>query len=191
MKLSDSQLLVLSNAAQRGGRCIQLPSATARGATEKFVAKLAGAGLIEEIETTGGAPVWREVDGQRYSMRVTGRGLEAIGIVPEAETNPSHQKGKESASPTPRRTKPNSPKRKEGRHRVVKTAGPTRRPKKARVQKPKRSTGAQRPGTKIGEVLNLLSRRGGTTIDEIVRVTGWQAHSVRGALRLHSLRASY
>jgi hypothetical protein len=184
VKLNDSHLVTLSNASQRGDRCIQIPPATTRGAAEKSVAKLVGAGLLEEIETIGGAPVWREVEGQRYSMRVTDKGMEAIGIGPEAPTSPQ-QKRKKPARPTPRRTGPNPSNRKSGvktRRKAAKTVSRTRRQKAARVQKPRRDTDAQRPGTKVGEILHLLSRKRGATIDEIVVATGWQAHSVRGAL---------
>jgi hypothetical protein len=34
--------------------------------------------------------------------------------------------------------------------------------------------------TKQEQVLTLLSQKGGTTIDEVVKATGWQQHSVRG-----------
>jgi hypothetical protein len=38
-----------------------------------------------------------------------------------------------------------------------------------------------RPG-KIGTLVDLLSRPEGASIDELARTTGWQHHSVRGAL---------
>ncbi|MBE9554679.1 MAG: DUF3489 domain-containing protein, partial [Proteobacteria bacterium] len=39
-----------------------------------------------------------------------------------------------------------------------------------------------RQGTKQALLIDLLSRKDGATIDEIVAATGWQAHSVRGAI---------
>lgn len=39
-----------------------------------------------------------------------------------------------------------------------------------------------RPGTKIATVLDLLRRPGGATIADIGEATGWQSHTVRGAL---------
>jgi len=41
---------------------------------------------------------------------------------------------------------------------------------------------AVRPGTKQALLIELLQRDGGATIDEIAAATGWQAHSVRGAI---------
>ncbi len=46
---------------------------------------------------------------------------------------------------------------------------------------------AKRPGGKLGLILNRLGRKSGATIDELVETTGWQKHSVHGALsRLRS-----
>lgn len=39
-----------------------------------------------------------------------------------------------------------------------------------------------RDGTKIATVLDLLRQPAGTTIADISAATGWQAHTVRGAL---------
>ena len=46
---------------------------------------------------------------------------------------------------------------------------------------------AKRPGGKLGLILDRLGRKSGATIDELVETTGWQKHSVHGALsRLRS-----
>ncbi len=44
------------------------------------------------------------------------------------------------------------------------------------------SPAAVRPGTKQALLIDLLKRKKGATIEEIVEATGWQAHSVRGAI---------
>ncbi len=67
---------------------------------------------------------------------------------------------------------------------------PSARTKKPRtVQKPaapksksKHSPPAVRQGTKQALLIDLLKRKTGASIDEIVEATGWQAHSVRGAI---------
>ena len=54
---------------------------------------------------------------------------------------------------------------------------------KRRAAKPK-SAGA-REGSKTEEVLELLKRPGGVTLKDLMKMTGWQPHSVRGFLSGH------
>jgi len=37
-------------------------------------------------------------------------------------------------------------------------------------------------GTKLASIISLLSRRQGATIAELAETTGWQRHSIRGAI---------
>ncbi len=37
-------------------------------------------------------------------------------------------------------------------------------------------------GSKIGVIIDLLARPDGATLEDLAHATGWQAHSVRGAL---------
>ena len=41
---------------------------------------------------------------------------------------------------------------------------------------------AIRPGGKLGKIIKQLERTSGATIDALVKLTGWQKHSVHGAL---------
>jgi hypothetical protein len=41
---------------------------------------------------------------------------------------------------------------------------------------------ARRRGSKTAKILDLLKRPGGVTLKELIKATGWQAHSVRGFL---------
>lgn len=38
------------------------------------------------------------------------------------------------------------------------------------------------PGGKLGKVVELLSRAEGAKLEDMMAATGWQAHSVRGAM---------
>ena len=44
------------------------------------------------------------------------------------------------------------------------------------------ATRAPRPGSKLAVVIGLLESEAGATIAEIMAATGWQQHTVRGAL---------
>ena len=39
-----------------------------------------------------------------------------------------------------------------------------------------------RPGSKLARTLELMQRPEGATIEELTKATGWQKHSVRGAI---------
>ncbi len=59
--------------------------------------------------------------------------------------------------------------------------------KKGPATSARKSDAAKRPGGKLGLILDRLGRKTGATIDELVDATGWQKHSVHGALsRLRS-----
>ncbi len=63
----------------------------------------------------------------------------------------------------------------------------TRAKKKSPATSAQKSGTAKRPGGKLGLILDRLERTAGATIDELVDATGWQKHSVHGALsRLRS-----
>ena len=57
-----------------------------------------------------------------------------------------------------------------------KASAPKKAPKGA-----KKATGV-RDGSKTATILDLLKRKDGVTLKELMKVSGWQAHSVRGFL---------
>ena len=59
IKLSDTQLVMLSAAAQRDDRCLTLSGKLKGVVAHKVATKLIAAGLIEEVKAKAGMPAWR------------------------------------------------------------------------------------------------------------------------------------
>ncbi|MBW7851033.1 MAG: DUF3489 domain-containing protein [Rhodospirillales bacterium] len=159
-KLSDTQLLILSAAAQRPGNiALPLPTSLRGGAAAKVVGAMIATGLVAEVEADlrRGDPVWRETgDGQGITLVATGAGLAAIGIEPDtADSAPIG-----ATEPPSAYTATESP--------VEDEAAP-----KARTP---------REGTKQATLIAMLRAPDGATIEEIMAATGWQPHTVRGAM---------
>ena len=70
----------------------------------------------------------------------------------------------------------------------ARTLRPRRRRPAPKAKAPKKAfkaakkSGGARDGSKTAKVLDLLKRADGTTLKELMKATGWQAHSVRGLL---------
>ncbi len=164
-KLTDTQLVILSAAANREDRAVlPLPKSlkTKGGAVTKTLDGLRKKGLLEETPASREAAAWREGKGGRRMMLViTKAGLGALDGEPAGES-----------SKQPTLTKVRTKKPRGGT--VRKTAAPK--------SNSRQSLPAVRPGTKQALLIDLLKRKTGATIDEIVEATGWQAHSVRGAI---------
>ena len=115
--LSDTQLVILSAAAQRPGRiALPLPESLRGGAAKKVVGALVRKGYLAEVPAgrTPGTLVWDETDdGGFITLVATVDGLAAIGIEPEgadaadADARPTRRRRAPRApEPAPRRRTP-------------------------------------------------------------------------------------
>ena len=113
-------------------------------------------------EEAADAAHWRETrDGERTALVIADAGLQAIGV--DADRKTSKQSSSTKARPKQRS------RRAEPKPSGAKPNGRT-------------SPAAVRPGTKQALLIDLLKRKKGATIEKIVEATGWQPHSVRGAI---------
>jgi hypothetical protein len=85
IKLSDTQLVLLSQAAQHPERAVTIPERLRGGAVQRVVGPLLVKGLVEAVPNRGEMPVYKvEADGSRLALRITVVGLLALGIEPDA-----------------------------------------------------------------------------------------------------------
>ena len=78
MKLTDTQLVLLSAASQRADGAIELAPSLGDAASHKVVHKLVSNGLIEEVAAGGLLPVWRRDEEKgALALRITSNGLAA------------------------------------------------------------------------------------------------------------------
>jgi hypothetical protein len=194
-KLTDAQLVILSAAAARdGGAVLPLPKSLKSGekAITAALERLVKAGLLAEQPADPATPTWRTGrDGRRLALVITEAGMKAIDGIESDEPAPpakpqtraaTKAAGAAKAEPgrgKSRPAKPSAAKAKAGRGkaRQGKTA-------KALPSAPVTETkgAGVRPGTKLALLIELLGRKGGASIAEAVEATGWQPHSVRGAI---------
>ncbi len=164
-RLTDSQLVILSAAAEReGGTVLPLPNSLRikGGAATKTLEGLRKKGLLEERPAAPDTEAWRETeDGLRMMLVITEAGLRAIDSGPDGQTD----------------KKPAAKKRQAKKRR----GGAAQKPAAAK-SKNGQSPPAVRQGTKQALLIDLLKRKKGATIEDAVKATGWQPHSVRGVI---------
>jgi hypothetical protein len=177
-KLSDTQSIILSAAAQRSdGNLLPLPGSLRGGAATKVVGALLTRGLIREQITdrprkadAAMNTVWRnEPDGRGVLLYITPAGLAAIGIEPAADSEAAIA---EEPAPSTRTVADEAP------------AAPAQkkrgRPRKAPTNANAAPAPETRDGTKQAQVIAMLRRKQGATIAQIVEATKWRPHTVRG-----------
>jgi hypothetical protein len=176
-KLSDTQLVILNAACQRDNSMV-LPVTKRMGgekpnlAAGNSIKSMLKNGLIQEVDAKLGEPVWRETgDGHGVTLAVTDAAFEALGIdrVGGKETSTKAAKPAKGAKKTRSATKKAQRKQTKA-GRVRKSKAEKKAPRVARAD------------SKQAQLIAMLKRAKGASIDEIVRTFDWQPHTVRGAI---------
>jgi hypothetical protein len=169
-KLSDTQVVILSAASQReDGAMLPLPETLKirGGAVDKVLGSLKTKGLIDHQ----GAPRGDDPP----PLRITRAGLQAIGV----ETEDDAPEGATRADTGATTADVGAPATEASR-----AATPAKR--KAKVAKRAKAAPAEKPtlrvGTKQAQMIEMLKRPEGATVEQIAAATGWQHHTIRGAI---------
>jgi hypothetical protein len=175
-KLTDTQLMILAAAANRDdGSILPLPRTskldpeTADAVVNDLLKKKLGA----ERPAVGPAAIRREGDaGQPITLAITPAGRRAIAADPGKPPTGDDAKAKES-----KKSRTGTPSCSKARRHAARTSGG----RKAKGGKAAASPAA-RAGSKQARLVELLRHAKGASIAEMVKATGWQAHSVRGVM---------
>jgi hypothetical protein len=178
--LSDTARVVLAAAAQRDDLSVlPFPDGVKAkgGAEQKVLAGLRKRGFVRIIETPG----------RPQRIVITSEGMAAIGVESDdGETGPTEAgTGATAAEPAPGNDTPAPPAASDDRA----TAGRRRakaKSAKAKAAKPEKAAADEKPtprtGTKQAQMIEMLKRPEGATVEQIAAATGWQHHTIRGAI---------
>jgi len=170
IKLSDTQLIMLSAAAQRDDHSLTLPEKLKGGPAQKVAAKLIAAGLVKEVKAKAGMPVWRrdEQDGQSYGPKLTAAGAKAIAVNSDdaAHANDEERSREEQDQSS---TFDQSP---------CTAAAAFVAPRVDSLTTPR----SPRVGTKLAKAIELLGVTEGATIAELSQAMHWLLHTTRAVL---------
>jgi hypothetical protein len=178
-KLSDTQLVILSAAAQRDDLSVlPLPDSLALkgGALNKVMDSLRNRGLIRVL---GG-------DGGPERMVITREGMAAIGVERDDEDSAPDGATEATAGATPAEAGIQAANALAPAAEADSAAKPAKRKAKAKAARPGKAAPGDKPtprtGTKQAQMIEMLKRPEGATVEQIAAATSWQHHTIRGAI---------
>ena len=171
IKLSDTQLVMLSAAAQRDDRCLTLPEKLKGAAAHRVMTKLIAAGLVEEVKAKTGMPVRRrdEQDGQSYALTLTAAGAKAIAVNPDDDASSVRDEERSPPEGDRRPTSAESDRTAAGAS-ASESAQAFTTPRPPRVD------------TKLAKAIEMLRATEGATIAGLAHAMGWLPHTTYAVL---------
>lgn len=166
MKLTDTHRTILAAAgARENSRVMPLPKSLKLNAAKSkaLLTALLKGDLIAEESAADGDIVWRTDEAARkLALVINAAGLKAVGIEVSATTvneAPAEPRAARAAAKAP--------------PKVVKAKA---------IPRASASAAPPRANTKLATLVGALRTKKGATIEDLTEATGWQAHSVRGAI---------
>ena len=201
-RLSDSQLILLSRAAQQEEGILEDAGSMNPGAASKVTGALVRKKLMREIRSKPGMAIWRrDEDGRNWSLVITRAGRKAIGVEEVAGDADGPAPGgsldaAEHAADLPDGPAATAETDGSGSHSEQETVGAdtdrpveTDDPEKDQVEPreyEERQSGpdhrAIRPGSKLAAIVDLMRVDEGATIASLTEATGWLPHTTRAAM---------
>jgi hypothetical protein len=162
--LTDMQRVILSGAAMRlDRRVLPVPKSIQKNAAAiaLSIKPMLSKGLVHEVPAEANDAVWRQDEASgKLALVITAAGMDAIGVALDNESANVGDNGPAEASGTTC-----------GSFAAIMGAAPASVDRKL-----------PRDGSKLGLLIETLRRPVGATIAEMIEATGWQAHSIRGAI---------
>ena len=148
MKLTDTQLIILSSASQRQDGLATLPETLKERAAKAAVTKLLGLGLLKEVRVKRDQPAWRTDEEEKpLGLKITEAGSAAIAV----EDEPAEE-------------------------------GQASEPEGSAKKQGAKSASEPRSGSKQAQLIALMQRKHGATLEDMIAATGWLPHTARAAL---------
>lgn len=173
-KLTDAQRVILAAAAAReNGLVLPLPKSLGdnRGTIGIILKSLLTRGLITERRVRPDEEPWRgTAETGRTTLVISAEGLQLMGIDPIDHVI---QKDEGNIDTNDNGIPPDGqrPADRLATGAAMSVPGPK-----------EQAIGLPKEGTKLGALIAALRRPEGSTIADLMEATGWQAHSVRGAI---------
>jgi hypothetical protein len=175
-KLSDTQLVLLSNAAKRDDGAIVRPAKSHPPALANAIKSLLSLALVRTIAKSGQIPVWdTNADGSTFSLVVTPAGLEAIGVEAPMVNDVVAEMSLSIVDAGCGKIQSSGRSKSKARQ----FSGAT---ENDGAITPPPSSSPIRTGSKLSTVVEMMRSPEGATLKDIMQATSWQAHSVRGAI---------